>query len=486
MIARDPPAAACQRHDLVVVGGGIYGVCVALEAARRGLCPLLIERGDFGGATSWNSLRIIHGGLRYLQTADLPRFRESVGERSWFLREFPDLVRPIECLMPLYGRGLKRPGVLGTALRVNDLLSRRRNDGIRADRAIGSGRVLSALETVARFPGVERTGLEGGALWYDAVMTNSQRLLIELLHWACAAGAVALNYVEARTLVRRSGAVAGLMALDRASGEALEFDAPIVVNCAGPWGAALAQRLDPAVVSVFHPSLGFNLLLDRPPLSAAALAVAPPARGSRVYFMYPWHGKVLAGTYHAPWAGPTDDVVPSDECVARCLGDLNAAVPGWDLATGDILRVHAGLLPALAAGSEALTSREVIQDHGMAGGATGLFGVSGVKFTTARLVAEKTVRLLARRHSLPLLPPRTPRPAAEPVVEWEGFKALVDSTPDEAAAYVRELSARESVLQLDDLLLRRTDWAMTPMGSDTAARYVAGLSVFAAAAVRSS
>jgi len=197
MIQRQPDDAAGQRYDLVIVGGGVYGIALLLEASRRGVKALLLEQGDFGSETSWNSLRIVHGGLRYLQSLDLPRFRESVGERRWFLQHFPDLVRPLPCLMPLYGEGLKRPGVFRLALATNSLLSSTRNRGVSPASHLPAGGVLSASETLERFPTAAQDGLQGSALWYDAVMPDSQRLLIEMLHWACACGGTALNYVQA-------------------------------------------------------------------------------------------------------------------------------------------------------------------------------------------------------------------------------------------------------------------------------------------------
>src|SRR5690606_21038054 len=110
-LQRDPEGASSCSFDLIVLGGGIYGAMVQLEAARRGIRSLLLERGDFGGATSANHFRIVHGGLRYLQSLDLPRFREAVAERRWWLRTFPDLVEPLRCVMPLYGEGLRRAAV---------------------------------------------------------------------------------------------------------------------------------------------------------------------------------------------------------------------------------------------------------------------------------------------------------------------------------------------------------------------------------------
>ena len=164
MIERTLPAASCDEYDLVIVGGGVYGAALCLEAARRGLRPALLERDDFGGATSWNSLRIVHGGLRYLQSLDLHRFRESVAERKRWIVDFPDLVRPLPCLMPLYGDGMHRPMVLRAALVLNDALSAGRNRGTRPDRNLLSGRVLSAAQTVERFPRVRGDGLKGAAL----------------------------------------------------------------------------------------------------------------------------------------------------------------------------------------------------------------------------------------------------------------------------------------------------------------------------------
>ncbi|MEJ2083967.1 MAG: FAD-dependent oxidoreductase [Acidobacteriota bacterium] len=108
MIERNPALFSRDSYDLLIIGGGIYGACLSLEASRRGLSSLVLERDDFGGATSWNSLRILHGGLRYLQHLDLKRFRESVAERRWFSFWFPELVRPLPCLMPLYGKSRGR------------------------------------------------------------------------------------------------------------------------------------------------------------------------------------------------------------------------------------------------------------------------------------------------------------------------------------------------------------------------------------------
>jgi glycerol-3-phosphate dehydrogenase len=471
-IARDVDRACAGDHDLLVVGGGIYGIALVLEAARRGLTVLLVERADFGGATSWSNLRILHGGLRYLQSFDLARFYESVGERSWFLRHFPDLVRPLPCLMPLYGRGLKRAGVLKAALALNDLLSWRRNVGVAPALRLPNGRLVSTAGTAALFPAVDRQGLRGGALWHDAVMLSPERIAIEMLRWACACGAVALNYVEASELLVEGGAVRGILAHDRIGGAKLRLGARVVVNAAGPWSRDLARRWGSDLPGLFRPALAFNLLLDRPPLAEVAVAVEPRRRAAPTYFCLPWKGLLLAGTSYA--AVPEDrlEAAVSEAQVNAFLTDLSAAVPGLALAPGDVRQVYAGLLPARSAGTVDLASREVIQDHGAAGGPQGLFSISGVKFTTARRVAEKTLAKAFGRAG-PALRPEATRPPAAQGLCGESLldsSSPLDGPPTQVRARLRALVEQESVLSLDDLLLRRMDSTLAVRDAGAAAR----------------
>ena len=480
LISRDPEGATHRSYDLAIVGGGIYGITVALEAAQRGLRALLIERDDFGGATTWNSLRIIHGGLRYLQSLDLRRFFESIAERRWFLRTFPELVRPLACLMPLYGRGLKRPSVFRFALRVNDVLSWRRNHGVRDDCHIPAGRVLSVGETVDLFPSVERRGLVGGAWWTDAAMPTSQRVVIELFRWAAAAGATCLNYVEVESVLTASGRVDGLSAIDRESGAVLEYRAPIVINCAGPWCREVSRRADRDVPSLFHSSLAFNVLLDVEPPSRAAIAVAPRVPGGRTYFLYAWKGRLLAGTCHLACRTYQEPSAPSDGEVDAFLGELRAAVPGLAATREKLSRVFWGHLPARRPGTTEIAVRPVVVDHAAAGGPRGLFSISGVKFTTARLVGARMLDAIAgRRADRGRRGEGSPRPALRNVSSIETLRRRLETEPERVEAEIDTLVKTEAVLQPDDLLLRRTDWGLDP---DCAKRVVEAVSRHVAAA----
>lgn len=470
-LVRDPRGAAAASYDLLVVGGGFYGAMLTLEAARRGLSVLLVERDDFGGATSWNSLRIVHGGLRYLQSLDLSRYRGSVAERRWFLRHFPDLVEPLPCLMPLYdparGGRLRRPAALRLALALNEALSRSRNEGLRPDREVPAGRIVDAAETVRLFPAVERPGLLGGALWYDAVMPDSHRVLVEALRWAHRCGARTLNYAEAVGLRMDAGRVTGLHAVDRETGESLELRGRAVVNCAGPWSRELAGRLDRDLPQLFRPLLAFNVLLDREPPAPMAVAVTEGKTGRgkkpQTWFLLPWKGRVLAGTAYVATTGGSGPGAPPDEtAVANFLAALNAAVPGWNVRASEVLRVCHGWIPAEAAGSDEPAGRPILHDHGSNGGPQGLFSASGVKLTTARAVAETTLARLYER--LPA-PGWIGRPDADPPLALEDFLNLAARDREAARNHMRGLVERQSVIHLEDLLLRRTDWGMHPEGT---------------------
>lgn len=455
VIARDLKQAARSDYDIIIIGGGIYGAALSYEAGKRGLRSLLVERDDFGAATSFNSLRIIHGGLRYLQTADLTRFRESVQERRWFLQAFPELVHPLPFLMPLYGQGLRRPAVLRMALVANDLLSLQRNRGVRRDRHLPRASVVDAATTQQLFPKVDSDGLKGAALWYDGCMPDSQRVIIEVLRRASVLGGYALNYVEAVGLLKVHGAVQGIVAQDREAAETHHFSAPVVVNATGPWSRVTARRFHEDREQLFHSSIAWNILFDHDALSDHALVVSPKRFSAQAYFLHPWKGRILAGTGHAPWDGEPGAPQPSTQQQEWFLRDLNDAIPGLDLKHRDIVRVFAGLLPAKDKTRAQLAVREVMVDHGAQGGPRGLFSISGVKFTTSRLVAEKCLRRIFGRRRLV---GRTE--AAYPAIQsgWELDPAalLRRAEPAQWLDPLRRLIGEEAVVHLDDLFLRRT------------------------------
>ena len=467
---------ARQRYDLLVVGGGIYGASLLLAAAQLGLRAALVERADFGGGTSWNSLRILHGGLRYLQSADLRRFLQSVRERRRYARSFPELIEPLRCVMPLYRTCLKRRSVLRAALAMNDLGSLHRNRGVSRQLRIPRGTTLDAKDTLELCPLLRREGLEGAAVWTDYRMLSSERILIEMLRWAVEEGAYAANYVAAEDLLAGDGKIVGLAVRDVLSGERLQLHAGIVVNCAGPAAQLVADQWDGTQARMSPPSLAFNLLLNRELPCQEALAVGPAGASAPVLFAVPQGATTLAGTAHLSRPPGTQQAQPTEAEIAAFVLQLAAGLPGWGLRVEDVIRVFAGLLPATSPGSATLSKRETIVDHGRHGGPDGLFSVSGVKFTTARDVADQVLRQVGR-----LLPAGSRAPAARRTHALAADTASLTAVPatveqdSQLRTVLRDCAEQESVRDLDDLLLRRTNWGARVVDIEGLRRGYAGV-----------
>src|SRR5258708_11089463 len=192
---RDLGLLTAREHDLLIVGGGIYGVTAAWDAAQRGLAVALIEAEDFGAGVSWNSLKTIHGGLRHLQRADVGEMRESLRERRALLRIAPELVKPLSFLVPAHGHGLRRREALAAGLWLFDLLGRDRNHGLAEEQWSPPARSLSRRAVLDRIPGLPQRRLTGGALWTHAQVSRSERLPLGFVHAAGEAGAIAADHV---------------------------------------------------------------------------------------------------------------------------------------------------------------------------------------------------------------------------------------------------------------------------------------------------
>jgi glycerol-3-phosphate dehydrogenase len=399
---RDLRKLSAQRFDVAIVGGGIYGVSIARDAALRGLAVALVEKEDFGGATSANSHKIVHGGLRYLQTADFRRVRESIHERSALLRIAPHLVRPQAFLMPTYGHGLRGREALFVALRLNDLLSLDRNRALEPARRIPAARLVSRSECLRLAPGIREQGLTGGALWHDALMLNSERLLFAILRAAIEAGARAANYAEATEVLVRGGRVEGIRVRDAFAGGLFEIRARVVVNAAGPWSiSGLGGRSSPPRPATIRLAKAMNLV-TRSILGEHAIGVARRFRDAggilrsdrRLFFLVPWRDRTLIGTTYLPYDGAPDDFAITEPEIERFLDEINASYPPARLSRADVRLVHGGLVPVAssreAADDVELATRYQIRDH-VVEGLEGMITVTGVKYTTARGVAEAVV-----------------------------------------------------------------------------------------------
>ncbi len=472
-IVRQAEEAVKNNYDLIIIGGGIYGVTLSYIASLKGLKSLLIERDDFGGATSYNSLRILHGGLRYLQKLDLHRFFEAVNERKWFFKNYPGLVESLACLMPLYNRGLHRKSIFRIALYLNDLLSWKRNKGISKKYHLKAGKIISPEEVKRIFPSVDTRNLKGGALWYDGSMPDSQKVLIEILKNSCSMSGTALNYFDVKTLLTDKNNVAGVSAVDRETGIIYEFKSEIVVNTAGPWSREVAGKLHKDFPELFKSSIAWNILFNRKTLSDHAVAITPNKPGAKTYFLRPWKGMLLAGTIHEPWDKVERNPHPKKESINNFINDINGCIPGYNLSEEDILHVFSGLLPAKTNNSAELAVREVILDHSEHNGPKGLYSVSGVKFTTARLVAEKTINKIFPKKLETREEPQNDLP--ESYSGLYDFDWYFDEDNTNWKPELKKIIDEESVVHLDDLILRRTSIGDNPKRAVEIAPFICSL-----------
>ena len=449
---RDLAQLSDRAFDVLIIGGGIYGVCCAWDAALRGLSVALVEKGDFGSATSSNSFRVIHGGLRYLQHADFRRMRESIRERRTLMQIAPYLVHPLPFLIPTHRRFLRGKGALSLALLLNDLVGYDRNRLADAERRLPRSRVISRHEYLALCPGVDEEGVTGGAIWYDCQMYNSERLLMAFLRAAATAGAMVANYVEVTGFRRQGNRVTGVKANDVCTGSALEIRANIVVNAAGPWIDQVLSLLDGR-----HPgqplplSKAMNLVVNRPLVREHAVGIyskrtfqdddALISSGSRLFFITPWHHLSVIGTAHLPYHGAPDTFAVTEEDVQTFLDEVNEAYPAAAVKREEVVTVHRGLLPMdginPATGDVKLAKQYRVRDHGQEEGIDGLISVIGVKYTTARYVAQRTVDLVFRK--LGKKSPRS-RTATTPVYGGD-IEQLGAFVKGETAKYARMLDA---------------------------------------------
>ena len=394
---RDTGALCNETFDLVVVGAGVYGAATAWDASLRGLSVALIDKADFGSGTSFNNLKTIHGGIRYLQHADFKRMRESVRERRNLMRIAPHLVHPLPFVVPTYrGSFMKSRTAMRTALFINDLVSWDRNRLHDRQKHLPAGKALSRDDCLELAPGIESENLTGGVLWHDGQMHNSDRLTLSFVLSAAEEGAVVANFVEATDLLRDGARVAGVRARDVVAGtERLEIRGKLVVNASGPW----VDNLSGSERRLFHFSKAMNLV-TRPVVRDVAIGVVSrrPQRdrdavidtGGRFLCLIPWRDVTLVGTAHARHAGTADDLEATEEDIRDLLDDVNDAYPRAKLERGDVRLVHRGLLP-MASGTPNGSAVTLVKSYQLDDSVAGLLSILGVKYTTARDVAEKAV-----------------------------------------------------------------------------------------------
>ena len=398
---RDIRRLANQTFDVLVIGGGIHGAMTAWDAALRGLSVGLIERADFGSGTSQNSLKIIHGGLRYLQDGNFSRIRTLARERTVWMKIAPHLVHPLPCLLPTRHQLNRNRLVMSLALRTNDLISFDRNRTSDPQKRLPDGKIISRQELSRLLPGYDARTATGAAVWYDAQIYNSERLLFEFIRSAADAGAQVANYVEAIDLLEQEDQITGVRAKDAVTGESFDIHSRVVINCTGAWmNDLLAKAARP---SDYAPSVAMNVIVDQiwPGIAAGLPSRPTDGRSPQILFIVPWQDQSMIGTWHIPWKLGPETFRISEQVVQEFLDEINSAHPALNLSMRDVKHVTWGFLPVNKTDTDrksvSLVRDGVAIDHQTKEGIAGLISVLGVKYTTARVVAERAVDLAVKK-----------------------------------------------------------------------------------------
>lgn len=461
-----------SEYDILVIGGGIFGLIIAWDAALRGLSVALIDKGDFGGATSSNSLRIIHGGFRYLQSLDITNARRFLREQRVFMRLARELVKPMPVLIPLYGNNFLKTLSYKAALTIYESLGHTiKGFSDMNYKDIDSG-FLSKRECIEMVPNLKEDGLNGGILFYDCQLSNSERLSIEIASSAFEEGADLANYTEAIELIHNNNRTEGAIVRDNLSGDKFEIRAKFTVNSSGPWLNHLLLGIDTSsTINGLGNSKAFNILINRDLTNGCALGlntrIQNPdiekllSKSSRYLFITPWGGKSLIGTQHLPSDLDPDNLNITREEILSFLEDINSSHLASPLQIEDVEYVYGGFLPTSSDshGSYKIGIKDKIHDHEREQGLGGLVSVSGNKYTEARIVAQECVDLIIKKIGGEFRPSIT----ESATLDLSNFKKFQDSlnrgeNKDNLASSQIVYAIREEMAQkLTDVIFRRID-----------------------------
>jgi glycerol-3-phosphate dehydrogenase len=479
VIERSQALAALSQDefDVVVIGGGITGAGVALDAATRGYSVALVERADFASGTSSRSSKLVHGGLRYLQNFDLGLVREALLERQLMVALAPHLVRPLPLVVPAFD-GARPDRMMGMGLNLYDVMSvdrdrLRSRRGRRARASVGrsSGeqggatqpeegeswsperhRVISGEEVIELLPAIAAREPTSGYLFYDC-QTDDVRLVLTVLGEAERFGAVCANRLHVTGLLEQDGRTRGVRALDTESGAELELRAANVINATGVWADQLrpGELRDEAEMPRIRPSRGTHVILEHEDLPLVGGAIVPAGNG-RSIFALPWLGRTLVGTTDNDYEGELEHVRPSTEDIDYLLQAVNDFF-GAALGSDDLAGAFAGVRPLISTG-DPKKSVDISRKAELYETSSGMITITGGKLTTWRRMAKMTVDRLVERdareapcrtHEIPLgqaiSADQLPRVEGVPAASY----AALASRYGEAAHQVLALAAESNL-----------------------------------------
>ncbi len=424
---------ARESFDVCVIGGGVTGAGVALDAASRGLSVALVEKGDFASGTSGKSSKMIHGGLRYLAQYDFGLTWESSRERDLLRRLAPHLVRPLEFLFPAYKKGFTTR-FARVGLTMYDIAA--------GGRGFHRHRRARSSDIVRLAPSLDPRRVVAAWTYWDA-STDDARLVFELIRTAHRFGVVAVNHARVDGLDTTGGTLAAANVTDTSTGAALTVRARAFVNAAGVWAHEVGSLEAQAVMPTLRPAKGIHLVVPADKVPVAAGCVVPSvAKDGRSMFAVPWGPNTVLGTTDSAYDGSIESPAVDDDDVRYMLSAVNWSL-GLDVRPADVVAAWAGLRPLLASADGATTrTADLSRKHHLWVSGAGLVTITGGKMTTYRRMAADTVDLVcarlgvAARSRTKRLPIGLTRPIAGLRTETQALADRIGLPPETAAHLV--------------------------------------------------
>ncbi|MBI2391879.1 MAG: glycerol-3-phosphate dehydrogenase/oxidase [Deltaproteobacteria bacterium] len=381
--------------DLLIIGGGITGAALAYDAALRGLSVALVEKRDFGCATSSVTSKLIHGGFRYLANMELGLVRESLRERRTLENIAPNFVYPLPSILCAYDtRPTNTMAAIRTGMALYEVLSYDKGKTWDKAKAIPSHRMLTAEEALALEPAINAHGLKGAGLQYDCASISPERLTLAFIRSAAAAGARVANYAKVERFLEARGRIRGVVVHDLLRDRPVEVHAKLTVNCSGPWAdLVLGLARGGAADKKLRRSEGIHVitkkLVDRHLVGFAG-------RHGGHFFLIPWRGHTLIGTTDKEYVGDPDQYRVTREAIEELLAEVNDVLGRKELDYDDVVHAYGGLRPLVEDQTKSVyesSRRYEIHDNGE-DGLNGMITVEGGKYTTSRNLAETAMKMI--------------------------------------------------------------------------------------------
>ncbi len=438
-----------ENTDLLVIGGGISGAGVALDAASRGLKVILVEKDDFASGTSSASSKLIHGGFRYLKNRDFKLVFEALHERGLLLNLAPGIVEPLPFLVPVYNKQLKHIGRLfkwvvdpegytimellkaPLALRLSVLAY----DLLAGKRKIKPHKILSKQEILKIEPGLNPNGLSGGAVYWDAFGLDF-KLTLNVLKKARENGARCLNYAYVKEFIKEGNKIVGATIVDRIDGSESKIFSKKIVITAGPWADIIRAKMG-IQSKMLKPSKGSHIVLSREKIQIRN-AIVMEAIDGRLTFAIPWDDLVIVGTTEIEHQSSPDNAVVSLEEVNYLIEVVNRYFPNANIMYKDIIATYSGVRPLV---DEKTSVSEVSREHRIIEEPEGVITLTGGKLTTYRVMAKDVVDILTSE-----------RCATESIKLKEQISQVPLELEDDIKKHLLKIYDKEEIVKIGELI----------------------------------